>query len=231
MAQLGIDASRPPAPLLANGAAANGNGAAVAEAAQPAAKRARRGAGKTPPAAVVIDIEGTVAPITFVAETMFGFAREHLRSHLEAAYGTAEGADDIAAIRKQAAADGAGAPQIPDDGAGKAAVVDAVVAWAEAAIAADRKVGALKQLQGHIWRGGFKSGALVAQLFRDVPDALAEWRNQGIKTYVYSSGSREAQRQFFGHTQVRGAGAARGAGVSRDKRGQGREERGQPIPT
>ncbi len=46
----------------------------------------------------------------------------------------------------------------------------------------------------------------MAQLFRDVPDALAEWRNAGVKTYVYSSGSREAQRQFFGHTQVGGCG-------------------------
>lgn len=42
----------------------------------------------------------------------------------------------------------------------------------------------------------------MAQLFRDVPDALAEWRNAGVKAYVYSSGSREAQRQFFGHTQA-----------------------------
>jgi methionine salvage enolase-phosphatase E1 len=35
-----------------------------------------------------------------------------------------------------------------------------------------------------------------------VTDALVEWRNAGLKTYIYSSGSREAQRQLFGHTQV-----------------------------
>lgn len=40
---------------------------------------------------------------------------------------------------RQAAADGGAA--IPEAGAGKAAVVDAVAAWVEAAIAADRKVG------------------------------------------------------------------------------------------
>lgn len=45
---------------------------------------------------------------------------------------------------------------------------------------------------------------LKAELFRDVPDALVEWRSAGIKTYIYSSGSREAQRMLFGHTQVRG---------------------------
>jgi hypothetical protein len=32
------------------------------------------------------------------------------------------------------------------------------VGWVNAAIAADRKVTALKQLQGHIWRAGFTKG-------------------------------------------------------------------------
>ena len=31
---------------------------------------------------------------------------------------------------------------------------------------------------------------------------LVDWRNAGIKTYIYSSGSREAQRLFFGHSQA-----------------------------
>lgn len=76
--------------------------------------------------------------------------------------------------------------------------------WTEAAISADRKITALKSLQGHIWRGGFSSGALKAELFRDVPDALVEWRGMGLKTYIYNSGSREAQRLFFGYSQVGG---------------------------
>jgi methylthioribulose 1-phosphate dehydratase/enolase-phosphatase E1 len=41
-----------------------------------------------------------------------------------------------------------------------------------------------------------------AELYRDVPDALVEWRSSGIKTYIYSSGSREAQRLFFGYCTV-----------------------------
>jgi methylthioribulose 1-phosphate dehydratase/enolase-phosphatase E1 len=57
-------------------------------------------------------------------------------------------------------------------------------------------------LQGHIWREGFQSGELKGELFRDVPDALVRWRAQGIKTYIYSSGSREAQKNLFGHTTV-----------------------------
>lgn len=82
-------------------------------------------------------------------------------------------------------------------------IINACVDWATGATAADRKVPALKTLQGHIWRSGFQRGELRSELYRDVPDALTEWRGQGIKTYVYSSGSREAQKLFFGHSQVR----------------------------
>lgn len=46
---------------------------------------------------------------------------------------------------------------------------------------------------------------MTAELYRDVPDCLTEMARAGIKTYIYSSGSREAQRLFFGHTQVRKA--------------------------
>ena len=55
-------------------------------------------------------------------------------------------------------------------------------------------------VQGHIWRKGFSSGSIRAELFRDVPDVLVQWRSAGIKTYIYSSGSREAQNNLFGHT-------------------------------
>lgn len=43
---------------------------------------------------------------------------------------------------------------------------------------------------------------MTAELFRDVPDALTDLVRAGIKTYIYSSGSRHAQRLFFGHTQA-----------------------------
>ena len=55
-------------------------------------------------------------------------------------------------------------------------------------------------VQGHIWRKGFSSGSIKADLFSDVPDVLVQWQSAGIKTYIYSSGSREAQNNLFGHT-------------------------------
>jgi methylthioribulose 1-phosphate dehydratase / enolase-phosphatase E1 len=55
-------------------------------------------------------------------------------------------------------------------------------------------------VQGHIWRVGFNSGELKGDLYKDAVEALVEWRKKGIKTYVYSSGSRVAQKNLFGHT-------------------------------
>ena len=93
-----------------------------------------------------------------------------------------------------------GAQVIPSDD--RAAQISACVVNVEAQMAADQKTTALKQLQGLIWTGGYHSGDIRAQLFSDVPDVLQHLRDNGIKTYIYSSGSRRAQRDLFGHTQV-----------------------------
>ena len=55
--------------------------------------------------------------------------------------------------------------------------------------------------QGHIWQEGFATGALTADMYEDVQPAMAAWVRQGLRTYIYSSGSREAQRNLFGHTK------------------------------
>jgi methylthioribulose 1-phosphate dehydratase/enolase-phosphatase E1 len=147
MSQLGINPSRPPAPLkraaaiTANGhsssTAADGNGHSAADALPH--KRAKVGPHKKLPVALVLDIEGTVAPISFVADVMFPYARDNVRLHLEDSYRSEETQEDIEAIRTQAAADGKH-DSIPGPSAGKGEVIEAVVAWVKEAIAADRKV-------------------------------------------------------------------------------------------
>jgi hypothetical protein len=53
------------------------------------------------PTAIVLDIEGTVAPISFVKDVLFNYARAHLRSHLEATFDTEETQADIQLLREQ----------------------------------------------------------------------------------------------------------------------------------
>lgn len=199
MHHMGINPAEAPAPPpTSHGSFSNG----IAHMAPRPQKRARTGTENTAgvkPAFVVLDIEGTVAPIAFVAETLFPYARRRLRSHLESSFDTAETCHDIRLIRDQASADGT---SFPGEGEPRDIVIDAAVALCEGAMAVDKKTTALKSLQGHIWREGFARGELQAELYRDVPDALVSWRDEGIKTYIYSSGSRQAQKDLFAHTTV-----------------------------
>ena len=59
---------------------------------------------------------------------------------------------------------------------------------------------ALKTLQGLIWQDGFARGELVGDVYPDVPTALRRWHDAGLRLYVYSSGSVQAQRLVFGYT-------------------------------
>lgn len=64
----------------------------------------------------------------------------------------------------------------------------------------DRKATPLKALQGLIWRQGYEAGELKGHVYPDAPDYLRRWHARGLKLYVYSSGSVEAQKLIFGHT-------------------------------
>ncbi|KAK4795192.1 hypothetical protein SAY86_013186 [Trapa natans] len=156
------------------------------------------------PKCIILDIEGTTTPISFVTEVLFPYARDNVGRHLELTYGTPETIDDIKLLRSQVEDDlEKGIPgtiPIPPHEAGKEEVITALVSNVDAMIKADRKITALKQLQGHIWRTGFTRKELKGIVFEDVPEALEKWHSLGIKVYIYSSGSRLAQRLLFGNT-------------------------------
>ncbi|XP_047311448.1 probable bifunctional methylthioribulose-1-phosphate dehydratase/enolase-phosphatase E1 1 isoform X2 [Impatiens glandulifera] len=156
------------------------------------------------PKCILLDIEGTTTPISFVMEVLFPYARENVGRHLGITYHTDETKDDIKLLRSQVEDDLkqqiAGALPIPSDNANKEEIISSLVANVEAMIKADRKITALKELQGRIWRTGFQNNEIEAVVFADVPPALEKWHASGIKVYIYSSGSRLAQRLIFGNT-------------------------------
>uniref|UniRef100_A0A6A7G9T8 Enolase-phosphatase E1-like isoform X1 n=1 Tax=Hirondellea gigas TaxID=1518452 RepID=A0A6A7G9T8_9CRUS len=80
-------------------------------------------------------------------------------------------------------------------------MIGSVVRAVHEMVEADRKIGCLKQLQGHMWRKGYADGRLKGHLYEDVPESLKRWRASGVKLFIYSSGSVEAQRLLFGHTE------------------------------
>jgi enolase-phosphatase E1 len=58
----------------------------------------------------------------------------------------------------------------------------------------------LKAIQGRIWQEGYQAGALLSEVFEDVPPAFARWRGQNKSICIYSSGSALAQKLLFAHT-------------------------------
>jgi enolase-phosphatase E1 len=138
----------------------------------------------TPPA-ILLDIEGTTTPISFVYETLFPFARAHAEEFLDA--------DAAAALEREYQADAAAGRQPPEWEPGALRFVHWLMDH-------DRKSTALKALQGRIWEGGYRGGQLIAQVFADVPPALRRWRKTGVDVRIYSSGSVLAQKLLFAHS-------------------------------
>jgi enolase-phosphatase E1 len=141
---------------------------------------------------ILLDVEGTTSSISFVHEVLFSHARSRVGDFLAARR-------HDAAVREAAAgvAAAAGLPSADlDDAADRGRVAMAAIDLMNR----DVKSTPLKALQGMIWRGGYESGELVAHVFDDVPPALAQWADSGLDVRIYSSGSVEAQRLFFGHT-------------------------------
>jgi enolase-phosphatase E1 len=83
--------------------------------------------------------------------------------------------------------------QIDDDQA-----IAQLMSW----IDSDRKHPALKNIQGMIWSEGYQSGELKGHVYPEVPNALLDWKNAGIKLGIYSSGSIAAQKVLFGYSIV-----------------------------
>jgi len=138
------------------------------------------------PAAVVLDIEGTVGSIRFVKEVLFPFARSRLRPFVLAHRTQPEVVGLLDAVRAET-----GVADL--DGQ-----IDQLERWSDA----DRKITPLKALQGLVWAGGYASGELVAHLYDDALAALQRWAAARLPVYIYSSGSIAAQKLYFAHTRA-----------------------------
>jgi enolase-phosphatase E1 len=147
--------------------------------------------------AFLLDIEGTTTPVAFVYDVLFPFARRELPGFLRGHAGEPHVREALVRLRQEHEADADGRrPAWPPSDEG----IAPAVAYLEWLMDADRKSTALKALQGLVWREGFRRGELEGQVYPDVPLALARWRRQGRRAFIYSSGSVLAQRLLFSRT-------------------------------
>ncbi|KAK1931675.1 putative bifunctional methylthioribulose-1-phosphate dehydratase/enolase-phosphatase E1 [Phytophthora citrophthora] len=148
---------------------------------------------------VMLDIEGTTTPITFVHDILFPYVTDNAARFLLQTWDEPDTKADVAALvaqHKQDQADGVNPPAL-DETQGKEQLVEALTAYVKWNVKADRKIGPLKQLQGHMWLQGYESGELKALVYDDVPPCLDRLRARGVRVGIYSSGSRQAQKLLF----------------------------------
>ena len=141
---------------------------------------------------ILLDVEGTTSSISFVYDVLFVHAKSRVGEFLAGHRSDRRVMELAAAIMATAGATATAAEVAADPTRAALAAIELMNR--------DVKDTALKELQGMIWRSGFESGELVAHVFEDVPPALAAWADSGLDVRIYSSGSIEAQKLFFGHT-------------------------------
>ena len=167
---------------------------------------------------ILLDIEGTTCPVSFVSGTLFPYAARELGPYLECHRDDAQVRSLVDAVieswqqdpdpqaqqllniaREQASQ--RQAKELTERSAIHlgSELIEPYLQWL---IAIDRKFTPLKELQGMVWKEGYARGELIGTLFDEVPDTLRQWHQQGFILGVYSSGSVAAQQLLYGHSQA-----------------------------
>jgi len=137
----------------------------------------------------------------YVHDTLFPYARLHLREFLNAHRASADVRADLIRSQQECRSNlGAGLdPPTPEFNSPQSQLQWAVD-YVEWLMDRDRKSTALKSLQGKIWEEGYRNDRLRAPVFDDVPAAFRRWREQQKDIAIFSSGSVLAQQLLFSHT-------------------------------
>ncbi|CAI5756692.1 unnamed protein product [Candida verbasci] len=139
---------------------------------------------------VIVDIEGTVCPITFVKDTLFPYFIKKLPSYLENIQFplNSSSSDPIVEILLK----------LPNEIRVNS---QSTFNHFKSLVDQDIKDPILKSLQGLIWNQGYKNGELKAPIYPDSIKFIQDYKN---KIYVYSSGSVNAQKLLFGYVEDNG---------------------------
>jgi enolase-phosphatase E1 len=145
------------------------------------------------PKLYLLDVEGTVAPLTLTSEVLFPYARAHLADFLKQNLATSDIQADLRLLAEENRAEQSQVSPTYGIEIRNELHARSYLLWL---MDHDRKSTALKSIQGKIWRSGFESGELKGTLFGDVTTAFKRW-SQGARVAIYSSGSTEAQQLLF----------------------------------
>lgn len=139
---------------------------------------------------IVLDIEGTVCPISFVKDELFPYFLKKISGIISTLDFPLDrdSQDEITKV----------CSLFPDD---KKKDSESLLGYVRGLVDEDIKDPILKSLQGIIWKLGYESGEIRAPLYKDSIELIKKSRDLGFQIYIYSSGSVPAQKLLFGHVE------------------------------
>lgn len=124
---------------------------------------------------LLLDIEGTVCPISFVKDILFPYFVSQVPKLISQRGSNDEKIDEILKSF-----------EIKESDQLKNHILDLV--------ARDIKDSKLKSLQGFVWQNGYMDGSIKAPIYKDAINLIS---NPDNNVYIYSSGSVKAQKLLF----------------------------------
>ncbi|EMG51070.1 UTR4 Enolase-phosphatase E1 [Candida maltosa Xu316] len=143
---------------------------------------------------LILDIEGTVCPITFVKDELFPYFIEKLPSFLSQITfpisTTTTSTNPIIPILQK----------LPESITTSS---ETVFSHFKSLVDQDIKDPILKSIQGIVWKLGYENGDLSAPIYTDAISFIDNYPTTTLdkKIYIYSSGSVNAQKLLFGHVR------------------------------
>ncbi len=141
---------------------------------------------------ILCDIEGTTTSIAFVHDILFPYAKTNIGAFVRANQGRADLQEALQGVRNT----------LKEERGIEEADIELIVETLERWIEEDRKHTSLKEIQGKLWVNGYQNHDFKGHIYEDVLPAFIRWKAMRLDIGIYSSGSVEAQKLLFGHSEV-----------------------------
>ena len=135
---------------------------------------------------ILTDIEGTTSSISFVKDVLFPYFLSNI-----------DEINKLANIKEVKYAFGQVLRIVKKEENRDITTSEEVIKQLKKWCAQDLKITPLKTLQGILWQKGYQNGELLGHVYDDVPISLDNWKKNGKKMGVFSSGSVNAQKLLF----------------------------------
>ncbi|MDP5146272.1 acireductone synthase [Shewanella sp. ULN5] len=138
--------------------------------------------------AIIVDTAGTTTDLNFIQDVLFPYSKKAMADFLTQNQDNALVDYCISDVKDIALE--------PD--ASLERVTEILNQWIEE----DRKVTPLKTLQGLIWKQGYNRSEFKGHIYPDFIDNIERILAANIRIYSFSSGSVDAQKLLFSHTDA-----------------------------